>query len=1359
LSLKRSAIKYIIFIAIVLIGWASVEKLSKPAGDEQVPPKIYALEFKRPLTADERAELSAKAEWLGNINNHAIALRAEESAYQQIKELPYAKNVNEYKPAQKMAAELQTQSLPDQKQQFIIVTITLSSEKDKPYLVNLIKGMQGQVIGDPAESGRYINAKIPAATLGQLTASPSVFYVEKYLEPQFLNDRARDIVGARPLAIAGFLQATGLHGKGQIVALADSGLDIGSMGNLHPDLSSASGTSPRVIMLESWAGVETPADTIGHGTHMAGTMVGSGKASEGKYAGFAPEASLYFQGIVNNEQKLAPPADLKQLYKPAYDAGARIHVNGWGRKKNTYGSASVQIDEFIRHQPSFLAIFGAGNDGPQPGTLTIEANSKNALVVGASNSTRPAFDNAINDTQTAADFSSRGPAGDGRIKPELLAPGTSICSTASRLVEGNLSGWPDYTIMNGTSMASAVAGGSAALLRQYLAQYAAIKQPSAALMKATLINGATKLDGSPTDVGFGRLDMGNTLLSLDNDLFRLVDNLGGIATSEKKSYTVDISSDNMPFIATLAWTDPAAIAAARSSTLVNDLDLEIVGPDGKKYLGNDFNGTKKKDAVNNVEQIYIANPQTGVYEVIVQGASVAQPAVVGNSALKQDFALVYGQTPARDMVSTAEDSKFTLQGGSQVDKSEDITVAVDDGLLSKGKTPPSGADIYLLDLPEKSKIYAVGRTWRVSGINTLLINNQKVLERINKDYRDGGYAFNNRNPVALSLNGHPAANGYNITLGAGVATYLNPTLQNLWQVDVAAKEVTGILAEFDPGKKQFKLLDDKNSYATKSDLTITASDVLVDADPAERPFGAAEPISMQNLSPGTRVTLTLGTDNQVHHLSFDRYLALGRIMEIDLKKNVVTLSTGQSYSILSGAGITRNSHPFGLTEAKVGDLAVITIVPDTTRAINLALHAEVSYGRVIYAEGENLHFMDSSKSFMSYKILPEAQVFRWGLASDDALISPGQWVRLCYDPLSRVVYRVDIGESAAAEQATLSSYDAGKNKVNTSAGNTYSISSFTQVLKNDLPVNASDLVQGENLEVSSLYGTTGEKIAVELKAETKTGAKTPAVTIRSTIPFEEFSMVTGSTSTPVLYVLKPGKDLEPIKVGAGGEFYLPVDAVETQNIQLIAVDRTGGGVTGLKLKLPRSKQDFFDISGHWAEKDIRYLVSRGILAGYANGSFKPNKAVTRVEAVAMLTRLMGAGSNDLPEKPPFGDTQDIPRWAWSAVTIAQAKGLIQGYENNLFKPNLAVTRQEAAALLVRAYGIITGFDEKAADQYQYADQAKIASWALVEVSTAWQLGLLTGRNNEQFAPAEHLTRAEMSAALNRLLTIITDQKQ
>ncbi len=1310
----------------------------------------FTLELARPMTPGENSKLASIADTAGSLGGNRVLVRAEASRRGDLEALPFVKNVREYLPGQKTSPEIK---MDPGENKTVTVIVTLFLEKDRDSVTKLIEELDGSVTDS---QGQYLRARVPVSALKELASSPGIMFVEEAGEPELLNDRAADITGARPLAIPGFLVAKGLTGEGQTLGLADSGLDTGSMGNLHPDLESPPGRKPRVIMLKSWAGVETPADTIGHGTHMAGTMVGSGQASGGKYAGLAPGASLYFQGIMDADENLAPPLDLRELFTPAYQADVRVHVNGWGRKENTYNSAASQIDKFVRRNPDFLPVFGAGNSGPRLGTLTAEANSKNSLTVGASVSPRPAFDETIGATTEAAEFSSRGPAGDGRIKPELLAPGTNIISTASRVVDGGLPGRPEYTSLQGTSMASAVAGGAAALLRQYFREYAAVDEPSAALLKATLINGARHLDGPPSIVGFGLLDIGSTAIALENRLFTTVEEAQGITTGESAAYEFEVANSSAPLKATLAWTDPEAVPGSQT-TLVNDLNLEIITPGGKRLYGNDFEQKGIPDTRNNVEQVYIPNPEKGIYKIVVHGKSVLEDVTL-KEGTTQDYALVFGQPPVTGTVSGSEGDKVTLLGGRELSlAASDITLAVNNHLRPGAKSLLAGAEVYLTAIGGKgAKGYAAILAGRVDGVKTLVAGNVTILVRINPEDREGGYALDDRAKDVLTLNGHPLEHGPVIPPGASVTGYVNPHTQTVWKADINSREISGVMSAIDLKNNIIKMLNDQE-YPLVGEASLSFTDVMVDGDPADLPFGTAISSDLDKLVPGMPLNLTLGSDGKVYHLAGKRYMVTGKVSEVDAAAGHIVLSSGGKYHVMPGINITRDKRPVQLREIKAGDLVMVNLIPDSTSVLTLSAFSSASYGRVIYTEDDTLYLMDLSEGFSMLRYHPGMSVFRWGMAAGSSILSPGQWVRVIKDPVSGEVWRVDIAEPAGKIEGVLAEYVPG-GFIKTADGKQYPLTAISQVTKNDIPVRPADLVPGEPVVLTLLYGPGGEEIIASLEAETRSGVAPPELKVESTVPFEDISLISGTTSASRLYAWSSGRIFKAVQISDSGDFYYTVQVEEAENIRLVAVDGKTGGVASLQLNLTRRETGFPDIDSHWAEIDIRHLVSRGLLKGYPDGTFKPDKAVNRVEFTAMLTRLMGPGASG--SEIPYRDAEEIPRWARSAVAVAHSRGLVGGYEDNTFRPYAGITREEVAVLLVRAYdilqGIPTGIEDSAPP---YSDRGNIAPWAREDVAMARELGLLGGRPENRFVPKDHLTRAETAAALNRLLDDLTEKRK
>lgn len=418
-----------------------------------------------------------------------------------------------------------------------------------------IEALGGQIISSTGRAVRFILNKADLEGVARLEGVASV---SAATSPQLRCDLARPIIGLeRPGAP---LHAMPFDGRGELIGVADTGIDSG-----HPDFA-----AKRLTAVPLGRPGDS-SDPDGHGTHVAGTIAGDGTASRPAGAppgdpaplrGIAPAADLYVQSVLDANGGLGGlPPSLVDLLQPAYDAGVRIHNNSWGAYiQSRYDSMALDIDGFVHNHPDFLPVIAAGNEGScrpglaaQPGfvdypSLGSPAASKNGITVGASRSSRTSGGLAAMTWQQAwpqdfnagpiggetvsgnpeglAAFSSRGPCDEVRIKPDLVAPGTDIAATrSSRAPLSHFWGaYPKnrfYAFMGGTSMACPVVTGCAALVRQYYRTEREHAEPSAALLKATLINGTTRLtswdaiappDGKPNyHQGFGRIDMARTI--------------------------------------------------------------------------------------------------------------------------------------------------------------------------------------------------------------------------------------------------------------------------------------------------------------------------------------------------------------------------------------------------------------------------------------------------------------------------------------------------------------------------------------------------------------------------------------------------------------------------------------------------------------------------------------------------------------------------------------------------------------------------------------------------------------------------------------------------------------------------------
>jgi subtilisin family serine protease len=572
-------------------------------------------------------------------------------------------------------------------------TLETFDSRDVPKIARSARALGFKVIStDPNAQVVLLETDQPPKNrkkqLQELSAVHGVRYVRERSIRRISNNVAVSIMGGSfPGGPPSWLN---FAGEGEIVAVCDTGLDTGDTSTIHPDFTG------RIVAIKSYpiapewhtevlnpGANDGPADLdSGHGTHVAGSVLGNGAASAGGPAlvrGFAYKAKLVFQAV-EQEMKWSPeapwrssrdryllaglPANLRPLFKFAYDHGARIHSNSWGGgTPRAYDEQCRQFDQFVWDNKDFCFVVAAGNDGTDRdgngkinlGSITPPATAKNCITVGASENVRPEFnsetygswweedypaavigdDPMANDRGQVAAFSSRGPTADQRVKPDVVAPGTFILSTRSTVLAANNYAWEAYPPnkryfhMGGTSMATPLTAGALAVLREFVRKAHGNPAPSAALMKALLIAGAERLQGTAaTDVlsdnhqGFGRVNLDRTLRN------RLLTIEGRkLRTGQKQSFIVTVPASGKTMRIVLAYTD------APGPALVNNLNLFVTSPSGRRWVGNQpLNSTKMTlDSVNNVEVIQRDQAEKGEWAVDILASNV--------SVAAQDFAL------------------------------------------------------------------------------------------------------------------------------------------------------------------------------------------------------------------------------------------------------------------------------------------------------------------------------------------------------------------------------------------------------------------------------------------------------------------------------------------------------------------------------------------------------------------------------------------------------------------------------------------------------------------------------------------------------------------------------------------------
>jgi len=171
---------------------------------------------------------------------------------------------------------------------------------------------------------------------------------------------------------------------------------------------------------------------------------------------------------------------------------------------------------------------------------------------------------------------------------------------------------------------------------------------------------------------------------------------------------------------------------------------------------------------------------------------------------------------------------------------------------------------------------------------------------------------------------------------------------------------------------------------------------------------------------------------------------------------------------------------------------------------------------------------------------------------------------------------------------------------------------------------------------------------------------------------------------------------------------------------------------------------FVDVAGHWAEANILKAEKLGIIAGYPDGSFRPDRTVTRAEFAVMLVKALKLQNEGAVLS--FKDADRIGLWARTAVAQALSMGLIQGDANDSFRPEAPLTRSEMAVMLARALNLAP--DARSAG---FADDRDIPVWAVGAAGEMKNLGIMQGKGGNGFFPKDAATRAETVTVLLRLL--------
>jgi hypothetical protein len=601
----------------------------------------------------------------------------------------------------------------------VALTVQVHSDLDIADAARVARANGGEII-DRVPLVPSVTALFERAAVERLAREDEVVYVAP-VEPPLgeHNDGAVGAIGAGPLAAAPY----GLTGAGATIMVYDSGIaDAG-----HSDFAG------RITQTDSDSAVPTRS----HSTHVAGSALGSGANSDGndsagnpnggsanQWAGVAPGASLATFGSFGPNQSAdalyTDTGDLNADVTSAINGSGGIDLVTMSLGNNTgangfpcsqlgdYSNTAILLDEIVTGSiggRELIYVESAGNERNQicalPAnnanapyqTISSPAPAKNTIVVGAVNS----------DDDSMTNFSSWGPVDDGRLRPDVVAPGCQAAGdeglTSTDFVDANSNGALDsgeaqnaYSVRCGTSMAAPAAAGAVALIvQQWRALHGAGSRPLPHTVKALLAHTATDLGPAGPDYqnGFGLINAQAAVDVVRADATAPVIHVDEIDpplifVKDVDTWFFESDGSSAPR-ATLAWSDPPASPLA-AAQLVNDLDLRLRAPSGAIYQPRVLDPANPADAATtgddelNVVELAVAGAaEAGTWRAIVRGDSV--PDGPQAYTLITSGAAAAGAPPAADAggpYDTVEGTDVVLDGGDSSDPDgEALTYAWD----------------------------------------------------------------------------------------------------------------------------------------------------------------------------------------------------------------------------------------------------------------------------------------------------------------------------------------------------------------------------------------------------------------------------------------------------------------------------------------------------------------------------------------------------------------------------------------------------------------------------------------------------------------------------------------------------------
>lgn len=646
----------------------------------------YILQFAGTVKGEWIESLRSEGvEFLQYLPHNAYHVYASSAAMQKALDHSRVRWAGVQAPASKLTDGLREQLVSDQSRQVLrkgVSNLEMTGDNRALFLVatfdranvNAVAAKIAQNYGGVVRSvsdlsANYFDAMTVELSLDQvtkLTDIPDVVTVEPFNTPRAEDERAAHIVAGNyfnttTIAGPGYnpLSQFGTEGSGVTVGMVDDGVSIPGNGGFYVTANNTANGPLR----------GSPSGATGGHGHINASII-SGDAPFGNLdvtghnygLGVAPKSNIinvpFLGGGAFSDQNtvddtlstLGPNGVRGTITNNSWGGGAGGSGNPYTARAATYDALSRDGSIAATTDP-ILVIFSSGNQGTLG--MTQPKSGKNTITVGNSENVRPELSGAANNMDDLASGSSRGPASDGRVKPDIVAPGTVItgsragnCSSVSSCFEAN------HAYSSGTSHAAPQIAGIAALFTSWWKSTNGGAVPSIALTKAAILLTGQEMSGNNVGTtipngneGWGRANM-KLMLDHSVGMKRVNETTTFSNIGESVTYSGTVADGSKDVRVALVWTDVPGAANANPA-LVNNLNLTVtVG--SNTYLGNVFTGGNSTtggtvDNINNVEQIRLpAGIPAGMpFNITVSAAALNGDGAMGNAdTTDQHFALV-----------------------------------------------------------------------------------------------------------------------------------------------------------------------------------------------------------------------------------------------------------------------------------------------------------------------------------------------------------------------------------------------------------------------------------------------------------------------------------------------------------------------------------------------------------------------------------------------------------------------------------------------------------------------------------------------------------------------------------------------